>query len=118
MLSAALDLKPFLTKNAQARRPIIAVVAGSGQVAEYAQEAGADVLIALSAGVFRNLGTGSLASLMPYANANELTERLLREQILPRRKRTPIVAGVMASDPTRSVGETLCRFRELGVQGI
>jgi two-component system response regulator HydG len=55
---------------------------------------------------------------MPYGNANELTERLLREQILPRRKHTPIVAGVMASDPTRAIQETLVRLREMGVQGI
>jgi DNA-binding NtrC family response regulator/predicted TIM-barrel enzyme len=116
--SPAFELKPLFTKAGQPHRPIVAVVAGSGQVAHYAQEAGADLLIALTAGFFRNLGAGSLASLMPYANANELTERLLREQILPRRRHAPIIAGVLASDPLRPLDETLRRLRELGVQGV
>jgi predicted TIM-barrel enzyme len=47
------------------RGPVIAVVAGSGQVARYAAEAGADFLVALNAGLYRNLGTGSLASFLP-----------------------------------------------------
>jgi len=42
------------------------------------------LLFVLSAGFFRSIGAGSLASLMPYANANALTERLLRERNLDR----------------------------------
>lgn len=87
-------------------------------MARYAIEGGADLLFALSAGFFRNLGAGSLASLMPYANTNDLTERLLREQILPRCGKTPVIAGVLASDPMNPVNETLQRFQQLGVEGI
>jgi two-component system response regulator HydG len=99
-------------------RPVIAVVAGSGQVARYARESGADVLIALSAGYFRNLGTGSLAAWMPYANTNELTDRLLVEQILPRCGTTPVIAGVFPNDPVRPLDQTLARLRALGVNGV
>jgi two-component system response regulator HydG len=112
------ELPALLASAGRAAAPILAVVAGSGQVARYAKEAGADLLMALSAGFFRNLGTGSLASFMPFANTNELTERLLREQILPRRGRTPVIAGVFASDPTTTLQATLRRFAELGVEGI
>ena len=113
-----IDLKSILAHPARSKPPLVAVVAGSGQVAHYAQASGADLLFVLSAGFFRSIGAGSLASLMPYANANALTERLLREQILPRRLRIPVIAGVLASDPVNPVEETLKRWRQLGVDGI
>ena len=62
-------------------QPVIAVVAGSGLVVCCAVEAGADLLMVLNAGLYRNLGTGSLAAFLPYGNANDQTEMLLREQV-------------------------------------
>lgn len=111
-------LQALLAKAGQFKAPVIAVVAGSGQVATCAIQGKADLLIALSAGCFRNLGTGSLASLMPFGNANELTERLLVEHLLPRRGRVPVVAGVCPTDPLNSLDVLLPRLRGLGVQGI
>ncbi|MFO1500775.1 MAG: phosphoenolpyruvate hydrolase family protein [Verrucomicrobiota bacterium] len=112
-------LAALLTRAARLpKRPIVAVVAGSGQVARCAIEGGADLLMTLSAGYFRNAGAGSLASAMPYGNANQLTERLLVEQILPRRGRTPVIAGVLATDPVYPVSAVLRRFQELGVEGV
>src|SRR5215475_3577934 len=99
-------------------RPIVAVVSGSGQVARCAVAGGADLLIVLSAGFFRNIGTGSLASLLPYSNANEITERLLTEQILPCRGMTPVIAGVLPNDPFHPLEEVLPKLRHLGVDGI
>jgi two-component system response regulator HydG len=87
-------------------------------VARYAAEAGADFLVALNAGLYRNLGTGSLASFLPYGNANDQTEALLREHILPHAGGLPTVAGVLTSDPTRPLRTLLRRLRGLGVQGI
>ncbi len=51
-------------------RPVLAVVAGSGMVARCAADAGADLIMALNAGVYRNHGMGTLAAFMPFANAN------------------------------------------------
>ena len=50
--------------------PAIAVSTGSGQIAQYAVGAGADLLLALNAGLYRSLGRGSLAALLAYGNAN------------------------------------------------
>ena len=75
-------------------KPILAVVAGSGQVAKNAVEAGADVLLALNAGVYRNLGHGSLASFLPFGNANRQTRELLKQHILPAARSAKVVAGV------------------------
>ena len=61
--------------------PVLAISVGSGQIAQYAVEAGADALLALNAGAYRGLGRGSLASMLAYGNANDL-ERELCEFLL------------------------------------
>jgi two-component system response regulator HydG len=111
-------LQDILSGQHRPAGPVIAVVSGSGQVARCAVQGGADLLIVLSAGFFRHIGAGSLASLMPYSNANEVTTRLLREQVLPCRGGTPVVAGVLATDPAHPVEEMLEQFRALGVDGV
>jgi DNA-binding NtrC family response regulator/predicted TIM-barrel enzyme len=98
--------------------PVLAISVGSGQIAQYAVEAGADALLALNAGTYRGLGRGSLASLLAYGNANEQTEELLTRHILPNSRAVPVFAGVMASDPTMDLVARLERLRRLGVQGI
>lgn len=97
---------------------LLAVVAGSGQIARCAVEAGADFLLVLSAGAYRTLGAGSLASFLAYGNANDQTEALLRQQILPTCGTLPVVAGVFASDPTLSLEQRFAVLRSLGVSGI
>jgi two-component system response regulator HydG len=100
------------------RRPVVAVVAGSGQVAHTAAAAGADLLLVLNAGLYRTLGYGSLASFLPFGNANDQTLNLLRDHVLPRAGQTPVVAGVLGADPTLDLDVHLDRFRALGVGGV
>ena len=100
------------------RKPVLAVVAGSGQVARSAAEAGADYLFALNAGVYRNQGQGSLPAFLPFGNANAQTLELLRGHILPVAGGLPVVAGVQAGDASHPVKESLAAYRLLGVHGI
>jgi two-component system response regulator HydG len=104
--------------QASRKHPVIGVAAGSGQVVRYAVEAGCDLLFALNASVYRNLGLGSLVSFLPFANANQQTMTLLEEQILPRSEGVPVVAGVLSSDPTFDRGRAFSRLKELGVEGV
>jgi DNA-binding NtrC family response regulator/predicted TIM-barrel enzyme len=113
-----LSLKNLIRNNQKINSPIISVVAGSGQITKSAVASGADLIIALNAGFYRNIGFGSLAAFLPYGNANDQLEQLLRHHILPHRKSTSVVAGVFASDPTQSITERLERLKELGVEGI
>jgi two-component system response regulator HydG len=100
-------------------RPILAVAAGSGQVARSAAEAGADFLLALNAGVYRNLGHGSLPSFLPFGNSNAQTLALLREHILPAAaSRIPVVAGAMPGDPAYPPSALWKAYRSLGVYGV
>lgn len=112
------SLKDLLKNPGKLTSPIISVVAGSGQITKSAVASGADLIIALNAGFYRNIGFGSLAAFMPYGNANDQTEELLRHHILPHRKSTPVVAGVFASDPNQPMKNRLEKLRELGVEGI
>ncbi|MCC7087476.1 MAG: phosphoenolpyruvate hydrolase family protein [Pirellulales bacterium] len=97
---------------------IVAVAAGSGQMAQYAVGAGADLLLVLNASRYRNLGAGSLAAFLPYGNANDQTYDLLTEQVLPRATDVPVVAGVLAGDVTRDLTQWLENLKHLGVSGI
>jgi transcriptional regulator with PAS, ATPase and Fis domain len=112
-----LTLNQLLTQAGQVKVPLIAVAPGDGQVARTAVEAGVDLIIATSAAFYRHLGFDSHASLLPYGNANQETESLLR-QILYHAKSTPVVASVMSSDPTDDLRARLKTLRELGVEGI
>jgi DNA-binding NtrC family response regulator/predicted TIM-barrel enzyme len=111
-------LHDLIKSNPTRTQPVVAVVAGSGLVVCCAVEAGADLLMVLNAGLYRNLGTGSLAAFLPYGNANDQTEMLLREQVLPRAQGVPVVAGVFAADETIRLETRLKRLKDLGVEGV
>jgi len=99
--------------------PILAVAAGSGQVARSAIEAGADFLLALNAGVYRNLGHGSLPSFLPFGNSNSQTLKLLREHILPAASNhIPVVAAAAPGDAAYPPAALWQAYRALGVHGV
>jgi len=100
------------------RYPLIFVICGSGHIARYAIEGGAHFIMVLNAGLYRMAGVSSLGSFLPFGNANDQTEELLRTQILPRAKEIPVVAGVMSNDPTLPTFDRLKRLKDLGVAGV
>jgi two-component system response regulator HydG len=113
-----LDWVSELRRRGSLAAPVVAVVAGSGQIARCAVEAKADLLFALSAGVYRHIGSGSLASYMPYGNANLQTRELLIRAVMPRAGGVPVVAGVCGHDPTIDLDALLAEYAALGVVGI
>ncbi|MHC5542873.1 phosphoenolpyruvate hydrolase family protein, partial [Singulisphaera rosea] len=98
--------------------PILGVVADTGQVARLAAELHVDFLLGLSAGVYRNQGISALATCLPFQNSNDVMEGLVRDRILPASGTTPVVAGVLAGDPTCPADERLARLRSWGVAGV
>ena len=112
------QLHAILQAARQSRFPLIVVIPGSGLIARHAIEGGAHFLMVLNAGLYRLSGVSSLASFLPFGNANDQTERLLRSQIVPRNNATPIVAGVMAEDPALPLHIRFHRLKELGVAGV
>jgi two-component system response regulator HydG len=73
----------------------------------------------LNAGVYRNLGHGSLPSFLPFGNSNAQTLALLREHILPAAaNRVPVVAGAMPGDAAYPASALWEAYRSLGVYGV
>lgn len=96
----------------------IGVAVGSGMTARCAVEGGADFILALSAGRFRQIGLGSFSSLLCYANSNELVMDFGTRELLPAVLDTPIIFGLNATDPLIDLYEYLKQIKELGFAGI
>ena len=115
------DRHPFIGDMCEGKsgeRPLIGVAPGSGLVTRTAVDAGVDVLFAFSAGVYRTAGVGSLASFLAYGNANDQTYELLNTRILPHSGDTPVVAGLMPSDPEVPLDERLGRYADIGIRAV
>ncbi len=93
-------------------------MADSGQVARLAAAAGADFLLTLSAGYYRNHGISALAASLPCQNANDLVQVMARSHVVPAAGTVPVFAGLVAGDPTRPVEQRLERLAAYGVAGI
>jgi predicted TIM-barrel enzyme len=95
--------------------PIIAVAAGSGIVAKCAEVAGADLIVILCTGIARMQG---LPTTVTLGNATAMTLSLY-PQIDNVVERTPIIAGIEATDPTRRrLPRVLKELRDLGFDGV
>lgn len=61
-------------------------------------------------------GRGSLAGMMPYGNANDLTLEMAHE-VLTVVKKTPVLAGLCGTDPFRDMTGLLKEVKNLGFAG-
>ncbi len=109
-------LEGFRAKIAQGL-PIIGGGAGTGLSAKLAEAGGIDLIIIYNSGRFRMAGRGSLAGLMPYGDANAIVMEMARE-VLPVVERTPVLAGVCATDPFRIMAHFLRDVRDAGFAGV
>lgn len=101
-----------------AEKPLVFSIPGSGLSAISAVKGGIPFLVVLNSGIYRISGVNSYASFLPFGNANEQTEELIRSQILPRCPQTPLVAGMLVGDPSCPEQERFRRLKSLGVAGI
>ena len=109
-------LERFRRKVA-AGRPIVGGRAGTGLSAKCAEAGGIDLIIIYNSGRYRMAGRGSLAGLMPYGDANAIVLEMARE-VLPVVERTPVLAGVCATDPFRVMKRFLAEIRDAGFAGV
>lgn len=106
-----------LRKRINAGEPIVIAGVSLGETAKAAEAGGADLLLFYTSGRYRMMGRGSLIGMLPYENANELTLNMAIE-IAPVVEKTPVIAGVCATDPFISVRSFLGELKELGVSGV
>ncbi|WP_206107548.1 phosphoenolpyruvate hydrolase family protein [Paludisphaera rhizosphaerae] len=114
--SRATILERFRKKVA-AGLPIVGGGAGTGLSAKCEEAGGIDLIVIYNSGRFRMAGRGSLAGLMPYGNANAIVKEMAHE-VLTAVSRTPVIAGVCASDPFLLMDHFLGELKALGFAGV
>ncbi len=97
--------------------PIIGGGAGTGLSAKCEEAGGIDLIVIYNSGRFRMAGRGSLAGLMPYGDANSIVLEMAGE-VLPVVERTPVLAGVCATDPFRLMDRFLDELKAVGFSGV
>ena len=98
-------------------KPIIGGGAGTGISAKFEEAGGIDLIVLYNSGRYRMAGRGSLAGLMPYGDANAVVMEMAAE-VLTVVRDTPVLAGVCASDPFRSMPRFLAQVKEIGFSGV
>jgi len=97
---------------------IVGAGAGTGISAKFAEVGGADLIIIYNSGRFRMAGHGSLAGLLAYGDANAIVKEMGEREVLPVVKNTPVIAGVMGTDPMRRMDHLLRELDALGFSRI
>jgi len=104
-------------KMAEAGIPIIGGGAGTGLSAKCEEAGGIDLIIIYNTGRYRMAGRVSTSGLFAYGDANQIVVEMA-EEVLPVVTRTPVLAGVNATDPFRRMPLFLKQIKELGFSGV
>ncbi len=102
-----------LRATIRAKKPILAVGAGSGLVAKCADLAGADLIVVYCTGRARHMGIGTAI----IGDPNTITLGMSHE-ISHVVKETPLIAGIQATDPTRDMKDLLTEFACYNYSGV
>jgi predicted TIM-barrel enzyme len=99
-------------------KPLLMTGAGNGIAAKFIERGGVDILGVYNTGYLRMQGYGSLAGMLPIADANELVYTMGRREVLPQVKEVPVVAGLNGVDPLRDMRLFLEDCRRIGFSGV
>ncbi len=102
----------------RAGNPLVMTGAGSGICAKFIERGGADILGVYNTGYFRMQGYGSLAGMLPMADANEMIFQMGKREVLPQVKEVPVIAGVNGVDVLRDMHFFLEDLRRIGFSGV
>ncbi len=107
-----------LRKEIAAGRPLVMASAGNGLAAKFIERGGADILGVYNTGYLRMQGYGSLAGMLPIADANGLVFEMGRKEVLPQARTVPVVAGLNGVDVLRDMGLFLEECGRIGFSGV
>ena len=99
-------------------RPLLMTGAGAGICAKFIERSGADIIGVYNTGYFRMQGYGSLAGMLPMADANALVYRSGAREVLPQVQQTPVVAGLNGVDVLRDMRRFLQKIKDIGFSGV
>ena len=99
-------------------KPLVMTGAGNGIAAKFIERGGVDILGVYNTGYFRMQGYGSLAGMLPMADANEMVYQTGKREVLPQVKETPVIAGLNGVDVLRDMRLFLEDIRHIGFSGV
>jgi predicted TIM-barrel enzyme len=99
-------------------KPLVMTGAGNGIAAKFIERGGIDILGVYNTGYFRMQGYGSLAGMLPMADANEMVYQVGKREVLPQVKETPVIAGLNGVDVLRDMRLFLEDCRHIGFSGV
>ena len=99
-------------------KPLVMTGAGNGIAAKFIERGGVDILGVYNTGYLRMQGYGSLAGMLPIADANEMVYTMGRREVLPIVQEVPVIAGLNGVDPLRDMRLFLEDCRRIGYSGV
>lgn len=97
---------------------IIGVSTGTGITAKYAAQSGADFILMLNSGKFRQMGRSSLAGFLPFCNSNDMVMDFASREIVPLVRHSPVLFGLNANDPTIEIADYIEEIKRRGFSGV
>src|SRR5574341_722884 len=107
-----------LRAEIQRGKPLVMTGAGNGIAAKFIERGGVDILGVYNTGYFRMQGYGSLAGMLPIADANQMVFEMGRREVLPQVREAPVIAGVNGVDVLRDMRLFLEDCRRIGFSGV
>jgi len=98
--------------------PLVMTGAGNGIAAKFIERGGVDILGVYNTGYIRMQGYGSLAGMLPMADANEMVFNMGRREVLPIVQEVPVIAGLNGVDVLRNMQLFLEDCRRIGYSGV
>lgn len=108
----------LLEKERRANKPILLVGAGTGISAKFAERGGADLIATYNIAKYRMQGLGSMVGYLPIGDANQMTIDLAKRAIFPVVQETPVIAGVLGTDPTRKMDLYIAELSKQDFSGV
>jgi predicted TIM-barrel enzyme len=99
-------------------KPLVMTGAGNGIAAKFIERGGVDILGVYNTGYIRMQGYGSLAGMLPMADANEMVFNMGRREVLPIVQEVPVIAGLNGVDVLRNMQLFLEDCRRIGYSGV
>ena len=99
-------------------KPLVMTGAGNGIAAKFIERGGIDIIGVYNTGYFRMQGYGSLAGMLPMADANEMVYQIGKREVLPQVKETPVIAGLNGVDVLRDMRLFLEDCNRIGFSGV
>ena len=107
-----------LRSEIENKKPLLMTGAGAGICAKFIERGRVDIIGVYNTGYYRMQGHGSLAGMLPIADANALVFNMGKHEILPRVKEVPVIAGLNGCDVTRDMHLFLEECKEIGFSGV